>query len=248
MRIILLGGPGSGKGTQAGFLTRHFGIPQVSSGDMLRAAVREGTALGRKAKGIMDSGALVPDDLIVAMVGERLDRPDCSEGFVLDGFPRTIPQAEALRDAGVVVDTVIEIAVDDEEIVVRMSGRRVHPASGRVYHVVHNPPRVEGRDDETGDELIQRDDDREETVRTRLAVYREQTEPSSTSTGGSPSGASFTTRESRARARSRRSGREPSRRCSPPEPGRTRCAAGRGGARRAEPGSGLKSIAAIGRS
>ena len=177
MRIILLGGPGSGKGTQAGFLTRHFGIPQVSSGDMLRAAVREGTALGRKAKGIMDSGALVPDDLIVAMVGERLDRPDCSEGFVLDGFPRTIPQAEALRAAGVVIDTVIEIAVDDEEIVVRMSGRRVHPASGRVYHVVHNPPRVEGRDDETGDELIQRDDDREATVRTRLAVYREQTEP-----------------------------------------------------------------------
>ena len=177
MRIILLGGPGSGKGTQAGFLTRHFGIPQVSSGDMLRAAVREGTALGRKAKGIMDSGALVPDDLIVAMVGERLDRPDCAEGFVLDGFPRTIPQAEALRDAGVVIDTVIEIAVDDEEIVVRMSGRRVHPASGRVYHLVHNPPRVEGRDDETGDDLIQRDDDREETVRTRLAVYREQTEP-----------------------------------------------------------------------
>lgn len=177
MRIILLGGPGSGKGTQAGFLTRRFGIPQVSSGDMLRAAVREGTALGRKAKGIMDSGALVPDDLIVAMIGERLDRPDCSQGFVLDGFPRTIPQAEALRDAQVVIDTVIEIAVDDEEIVVRMSGRRVHPASGRVYHVVHNPPRVEGRDDQTGDELIQRDDDREETVRTRLAVYREQTEP-----------------------------------------------------------------------
>ena len=177
MRIILLGGPGSGKGTQAGFLTRHFGIPQVSSGDMLRTAVREGTALGRKAKGIMDSGGLVPDDLIVAMIGERLDRPDCSEGFVLDGFPRTIPQAEALRDAGVVIDTVIEIAVDDEEIVLRMSGRRVHPASGRVYHVVHNPPRAKGRDDETGEELIQRDDDREETVRTRLAVYREQTRP-----------------------------------------------------------------------
>ena len=177
MRIILLGGPGSGKGTQAGFLTRHFGIPQVSSGDMLRAAVREGTALGRKAKGIMDAGELVPDDLIVAMIEERLDRPDCSEGFVLDGFPRTIPQAEALREAGVVIDTVIEIAVDDEEIVVRMSGRRVHPASGRVYHIVHNPPRVEWRDDETGEELIQRDDDREETVRTRLAVYREQTRP-----------------------------------------------------------------------
>ena len=177
MRIILLGGPGSGKGTQAGFLTRHFGIPQVSSGDMLRAAVREGTALGRKAKGIMDAGELVPDDLIVAMIEERLDRSDCAEGFVLDGFPRTIPQAEALRNAGVVVDTVIEIAVDDEEIVLRMGGRRVHPASGRVYHVVHNPPRVEGRDDETGEDLIQRDDDREETVRTRLAVYREQTEP-----------------------------------------------------------------------
>ena len=177
MRIILLGGPGSGKGTQAGFLTRHFGIPQVSSGDMLRAAVREGTALGRKAKGIMDAGELVPDDLIVAMVGERLGRPDCAAGFVLDGFPRTIPQAEALRDAGVVIDTVIEIAVDDEEIVLRMSGRRVHPASGRVYHVAHNPPRVDGRDDATGEALIQRDDDREETVRTRLAVYREQTQP-----------------------------------------------------------------------
>ena len=177
MRIILLGGPGSGKGTQAGFLTRHFGIPQISSGDMLRAAVREGTALGREAKGIMDAGELVPDDLIVAMVGERLARPDCSGGFVLDGFPRTIPQAEAVRDAGIVIDTVIEIAVDDEEIVLRMSGRRVHPASGRVYHVVHNPPRAQGRDDETGDELIQRDDDREQTVRTRLAVYREQTRP-----------------------------------------------------------------------
>ena len=177
MRIILLGGPGSGKGTQAGFLTRHFGIPQISSGDMLRAAVREGTALGRKAKGIMDAGDLVPDDLIVAMIGERLDRPDCAAGFVLDGFPRTIPQAEALRDAGVVIDTVIEIEVDDEEIVLRMSGRRVHPASGRVYHVAHNPPRVPGRDDETGEELIQRDDDREATVRNRLAVYREQTRP-----------------------------------------------------------------------
>ena len=177
MRIILLGGPGSGKGTQAGFLTRRLGIPQISSGDMLRTAVREGTELGRKAKDIMDSGALVPDDLIVAMVGERLARPDCSAGFVLDGFPRTIPQAEALRDAGVVIDTVVEVAVEDEEIVVRMSGRRVHPASGRVYHVVHNPPRVEGRDDETGEELVQRADDREETVRTRLAVYREQTQP-----------------------------------------------------------------------
>ena len=177
MRIILLGGPGSGKGTQAGFLTRHFGIPQVSSGDMLRAAVREGTALGRKAKGIMDTGALVPDHLIVAMIGERLDRPDCAEGFVLDGFPRTIPQAEALRDAGVVIDTVLEIAVDDEEIVLRMSGRRVHPASGRVYHVVHNPPQVAGKDDKSGEELIQRDDDREATVRNRLAIYGEQTRP-----------------------------------------------------------------------
>ena len=177
MRIILLGGPGSGKGTQAGFIMRHFGIPQVSSGDMLRSAVREGTALGRKAKGIMDAGELVPDDLIVAMIGERLANPDCAQGFVLDGFPRTIPQAEALREAGVVIDTVIEIAIDDEEIVLRMGGRRVHPASGRVYHVVHNPPRVEGRDDETGEELVLRDDDREQTVRTRLAVYREQTQP-----------------------------------------------------------------------
>ena len=177
MRIILLGGPGSGKGTQAGFLTRHFGIPQISSGDMLRAAVREGTVLGRKAKGIMDAGELVPDDLIVAMVGERLARPDCADGFVLDGFPRTIPQAEALRGAGVVIDTVVEIDVDDDEIVLRMSGRRVHPASGRVYHVVHQPPQVEGRDDETGEALIQRDDDTEETVRTRLGVYREQTRP-----------------------------------------------------------------------
>ena len=177
MRIILLGGPGSGKGTQAGFLTRHFGIPQISSGDMLRTAVREGTVLGRKAKGIMEAGELVPDDLIVAMVGERLAHPDCAAGFVLDGFPRTIPQAEALRDAGIVVDTVIEMTVDDEEIVLRMSGRRVHPASGRVYHVVHNPPRVEGQDDETGEELIQRADDSERTVRTRLAVHREQTQP-----------------------------------------------------------------------
>ena len=177
MRIILLGGPGSGKGTQAGFLTRHFRIPQISSGDMLRAAVREGTVLGRKAKGIMDAGDLVPDDLIVAMIGERLEQPDCAAGFVLDGFPRTIPQAEALRDAGIVIDTVVEIEVDDEEIVVRMSGRRVHPTSGRVYHVVHNPPRVAGRDDETGEALVQRNDDREETVRNRLAVYREQTRP-----------------------------------------------------------------------
>ena len=177
MRIILLGGPGSGKGTQAGFLTRRFGIPQVSSGDMLRSAVREGTELGRIAKGIMDTGQLVPDDLIVAMIVERLDRPDCAGGFVLDGFPRTIPQAEALRDAGIVVDTVIEIAVDDEEIVLRMSGRRVHPDSGRVYHVIHNPPRVADRDDETGEALVQRADDHEETVRNRLAVYREQTRP-----------------------------------------------------------------------
>ena len=177
MRIILLGGPGSGKGTQAGFLTRRLGIPQISTGDMLRAAVREGTPLGRKAKIIMESGELVPDDLIVAMVHERLARPDCATGFVFDGFPRTIPQAEALREVGVGIDVVLEVAVDDEEIVLRMSGRRVHPGSGRVYHVVHNPPRVTGRDDETGEALIQRDDDREQTVRTRLAVYREQTAP-----------------------------------------------------------------------
>ena len=177
MRIILLGGPGSGKGTQAAFLSEQFGIPQVSSGDMLRAAVRAGTVLGREARGIMEAGGLVPDDLIVAMIGERLDQPDCAAGFVLDGFPRTIPQAEALRDAGIVIDTVLEMTVDDEEIVLRMSGRRVHPASGRVYHVVHNPPRVKDRDDETGEGLIQRDDDREDTVRTRLAVYHEQTRP-----------------------------------------------------------------------
>ena len=177
MRIILLGSPGSGKGTQAGFLTRRFGIPQVSTGDMLRAAVRQGTELGRKAKNVMDAGELVPDDLMVALVRERLAQPDCAGGFVLDGFPRTIPQAEALRGSGVGIDAVLEVAVDDEEIVLRMSGRRVHPASGRVYHLVHNPPRVEGRDDETGEPLIQRDDDREDTLRTRLAVYRERTAP-----------------------------------------------------------------------
>ena len=177
MRIILLGSPGSGKGTQAGFLIRHLDIPQISTGDMLRASVREGTPLGRRAKVIMDSGALVPDDLIVAMVRERLARPDCAGGFVFDGFPRTLPQAEALLEAGVDVDEVLEVAVEDEETVLRMSGRRVHPGSGRVYHVRYNPPKVEGRDDETGEALIQRDDDREETVRTRLAVYREQTAP-----------------------------------------------------------------------
>ena len=177
MRIILLGSPGSGKGTQAAFLTRHFGIPQISTGDMLRAAVREGTALGRKAKGIMEAGELVPDDLIVAMVEERLARPDCANGCLFDGFPRTIPQAKALLEVGIDVDLVLEVVVDDEEIVRRMSGRRVHLESGRVYHIVYNPPREEGRDDLSGEELIQRDDDREETVRTRLAVYRDQTEP-----------------------------------------------------------------------
>lgn len=177
MRIVLLGSPGSGKGTQAEFLTRHFGIPQVSTGDMLRAAVREGTGLGRRAKSVMDAGGLVPDDLTVALVQERLARPDCEDGFVLDGFPRTIPQAEALHDTGVDLDAAVEVTVDDEEIVRRMSGRRVHPASGRVYHLEHRPPRVEGRDDETGEPLVQRDDDREETVRTRLSVYREQTAP-----------------------------------------------------------------------
>lgn len=177
MRIVLLGSPGSGKGTQAEFLTRHFGIPQVSTGDMLRAAVREGAELGRRAKSIMDAGELVPDDLMVALVRERLARPDCEGGFVLDGFPRTIPQAEALHDAGADLDAAVEVTVDDEEIVRRMSGRRVHPASGRVYHVEHRPPRVEGRDDETGEPLVQRGDDREETVRNRLAVYHEQTAP-----------------------------------------------------------------------
>ncbi len=177
MRIILLGAPGAGKGTQAKFITEKYGIPQISTGDMLRAAVKAGTPLGLQAKDVMASGGLVSDDLIIALVKERIAEADCANGFLFDGFPRTIPQAEAMLDAGVDIDRVLEINVDDEEIVSRMSGRRVHPGSGRTYHVIHNPPKVEGKDDETGEELIQREDDLEETVRKRLSVYHEQTKP-----------------------------------------------------------------------
>jgi len=177
MRIILLGAPGAGKGTQAAFLCEHFGIPQISTGDMLRAAVKAGTELGIKAKVIMDEGGLVSDEIIIGLVKDRLEAPDCVNGCLFDGFPRTIPQAEAMVDAGIEIDQVIEIDVDHEEIVSRMSGRRVHPGSGRVYHVTHNPPREEGVDDVSGEPLIQRDDDAEETVRHRLSVYESQTRP-----------------------------------------------------------------------
>jgi adenylate kinase len=177
MRIILLGGPGAGKGTQAGYITQKFNIPQISTGDMLRAAVKEGTPLGIEAKKIMDAGGLVSDDIILGLVKERITQDDCKHGFLFDGFPRTIPQAEALKTEGVEIDAVVEIDVPDEEIIKRMSGRRVHVASGRTYHIVFNPPKVEGKDDETGEDLIQRDDDQEETVRKRLDVYHEQTEP-----------------------------------------------------------------------
>ncbi len=177
MRIILLGAPGAGKGTQAKFLCETYGIPQISTGDMLRAAVAAGTELGQQAKAIMDSGGLVSDDLIINLVKDRLEQPDCANGCLFDGFPRTIPQAQAMVDAAINVDHVIEIDVNDEEIVSRLSGRRVHPGSGRVYHIVHQPPQVEGVDDETGEPLIQREDDKEETVRKRLAVYQEQTQP-----------------------------------------------------------------------
>ncbi|MCY4181579.1 MAG: adenylate kinase [Gammaproteobacteria bacterium] len=177
MKIILLGAPGAGKGTQARFITEKFGIPQISTGDMLRAAVREGTTLGRKAREIMAKGGLVDDDTMVALVLERIGKDDCAGGFLFDGFPRTIEQANKTRDAGVEIDVVLNIDVDDEEIVRRLSGRRSHPASGRVYHIEHNPPRVAGRDDETGEALIQREDDREDTVRERLAVYHRQTKP-----------------------------------------------------------------------
>ena len=177
MRIILLGSPGSGKGTQAQFITKKYGIPQISTGDMLRAAVREGTPLGIEAKQVMDRGGLVSDDIILGLIKERIAQPDCSDGFLLDGFPRTIAQAEGLEAMGVKIDTVIEIVVADEDIVKRMAGRRVHPQSGRTYHVEYNPPKVECIDDVTGEELIQRDDDKEETVRKRLSVYHEQTKP-----------------------------------------------------------------------
>jgi adenylate kinase len=177
MRLILLGGPGAGKGTQAGFIKAHFGIPQISTGDMLRAAVKAGTPLGIAAKKVMDSGALVSDEIIIGLVKERIKEADCAKGFLFDGFPRTIPQADAMKAAGVELDYVVEIAVDDAEIVERMSGRRVHVASGRVYHVKFNPPKTPGKDDLTAEDLIQRDDDKEETVKKRLAVYHDQTEP-----------------------------------------------------------------------
>lgn len=176
MRLILLGAPGAGKGTQAKFICEKFSIPQISTGDMLRAAVKAGSPMGVAAKKVMDSGALVSDDIIIGLVKERLTQPDCANGYLFDGFPRTIPQAEAMKDAGVRLDYVLEIAVPDAAIVDRMSGRRVHQPSGRVYHVTHNPPKVSAKDDVTGDALVQRDDDREETVKTRLKVYHDQTE------------------------------------------------------------------------
>jgi adenylate kinase len=177
MRIILLGAPGAGKGTQAQYLTEKFNIPQISTGDMLRAAVKAGTPLGIKAKAVMDAGQLVSDDIIIGLVQERITQDDCANGFLFDGFPRTIPQADALKEAGVQIDAVSEIDVDNEEIIKRMSGRRVHPGSGRTYHLLFNAPKVEGKDDVTGEELIQRVDDQEDTVRARLKVYDDQTAP-----------------------------------------------------------------------
>lgn len=177
MRVILLGGPGAGKGTQADFICEAYGIPKISTGDMLRAAVAAGSALGVEAKKVMDAGGLVSDEIILGLVAERLREPDCAEGFLFDGFPRTIPQAEGLAGAGVTLDRIVEIVVDDNEIVRRMSGRRIHPGSGRTYHIEFNPPKVPGKDDITGDDLIQRDDDAESTVRERLRVYHEQTKP-----------------------------------------------------------------------
>ncbi len=177
MRIILLGGPGAGKGTQATYIKEKYNIPQISTGDMLRAHVKAGTELGAAAKKIMDEGGLVSDDIIMGMVKERITEDDCANGYLFDGFPRTIPQADALKEADVAVDAVVEIDVPDEEIVKRMSGRRAHLASGRTYHVIYNPPKVEGKDDETGEDLVQRDDDKEETVLARLKVYHDQTEP-----------------------------------------------------------------------
>ncbi len=177
MRVILLGPPGAGKGTQAGFIREAYGIPQISTGDMLRSAVKAGTPLGLAAKKVMDSGALVSDDIIIALVKERLKAPDCARGYLFDGFPRTIPQADAMKQAEVAIDYVLEIDVPDAAIIERMSGRRVHVASGRTYHVKYNPPRISDRDDVTGEPLIQRDDDKEDTVRKRLSVYHAQTEP-----------------------------------------------------------------------
>ncbi|MDJ0889521.1 MAG: adenylate kinase [Desulfobacterales bacterium] len=177
MRLILLGGPGAGKGTQANFIKDKYGIPQISTGDMLRAAVKAGTALGMEAKGYMDSGGLVPDEVIIGLVKERIQEPDCEKGFLFDGFPRTIPQADAMKEAGVPIDAVVDIDVPDDEIIKRMSGRRAHLASGRTYHIIYNPPKEEGKDDVTGEPLVQRDDDKEETVKKRLDVYHDQTEP-----------------------------------------------------------------------
>ncbi|MCK0768366.1 adenylate kinase [Chromohalobacter canadensis] len=177
MRLILLGAPGAGKGTQAQFICEYFDIPQISTGDMLRTAVKEESELGLKVKEIMNSGGLVSDDIIISLVKERIAQPDCANGFLFDGFPRTIPQADAMKDANVKLDHVLEVAVDDEEIVKRLAGRRVHPGSGRVYHVDYQPPKEEGKDDVTGEAIVLRDDDQESTVRNRLSVYHEQTEP-----------------------------------------------------------------------
>ena len=177
MRIILLGAPGAGKGTQAQFLTKKYNIPQISTGDMLRAAIKAGTEMGKMAKAAMDAGQLVTDDIIIGLVKDRIAQDDCKNGYLLDGFPRTLAQADALTNSGVAIDAVIEIDVPDEEIIKRMSGRRVHLASGRTYHIIYNPPKVEGKDDVTGEDLVQRDDDKEEVVKDRLKVYHEQTEP-----------------------------------------------------------------------
>ncbi|MGZ3237558.1 MAG: adenylate kinase [Burkholderiaceae bacterium] len=176
MRLILLGAPGAGKGTQATFIKEKYNIPQISTGDMLRAAVKAGTPLGIAAKKVMDAGGLVSDDIIIGLVKDRLKEPDCANGYLFDGFPRTVPQADAMKEAGVAIDYVLEIDVPDSAIIDRMSGRRVHPASGRTYHVKFNPPKVAGKDDVTGEDLIQRDDDKEETVKKRLSVYHDQTE------------------------------------------------------------------------
>ena len=177
MRLILLGGPGAGKGTQANYIKDKYSIPQISTGDMLRAAVKAGTDLGKEAKGYMDAGGLVPDEVIIGLVKERIKEPDCEKGFLFDGFPRTIPQADAMKEAGVPIDAVVDIDVPDAEIIKRMSGRRAHLASGRTYHVIFNPPKVEGKDDATGEPLVQRDDDKEDVVKKRLDVYHDQTEP-----------------------------------------------------------------------
>lgn len=177
MRVMLLGSPGSGKGTQAQFITKYLGIPQISTGDMLRAAVKAGTSLGLAAKEAMNAGGLVPDDLIIALVKERINQDDCKQGFLLDGFPRTLPQAQALKEQGINLDQIIELEVPDEEIIQRLSGRRIHPASGRTYHVLYNPPKVAGKDDVTAEPLIQRSDDSEATVRKRVEVYHQTTKP-----------------------------------------------------------------------